>query len=239
MYGNPHTGYKFYPTHLDVDIVRGSDEQYFERRFLSGYFQHLLHAFLSIEGRTEAFNDHFRDTEKEEYFKAFLAKNPSVGGHFKSKEEKAGTHSIEDQDEDDEDHDAEDHNREEQRGSMHELQRKALRTAFYSHEVRLELEERQIVNEWTFGPKECEKNDFKKVSFPDSVSVFMEKVDEWRRGEIYAHEDQDCSKDCRDRGCQQAVVVDGCWKLQYKVSLYSVNPLTPCPPVKFDCALKD
>ena len=213
MFGNPHTGFKFYGSDLNVDIIRGSDEQYFTSRFLAGYMFDLLHSFTSIEGRTEAFNQLLRDTEKSEYFQNFIANNPAIGGHFNSKEEKQSIEAICDQDQDEEE------DQREERSAMHELHKPTMRTAFYNHEIRCELEERGILDSWTFGPKENEKDGFKKMSYRESLEVFMEQVDVWRRGEIYPHDEADCSMDCKARGCQQAVVVDGCWKLAYRVSV--------------------
>jgi hypothetical protein len=48
----------------------------------------------------------------------------------------------------------------------------------------------------------------------------MEKVDTLRSDEVYHHEQ--CSADCKKRGCGRLYVADGCWKLHYAICMYNV-----------------
>ena len=210
MYGNPTCGYKFYGPHLNVKVIRGSNEEYFEERFLEGYFEELMHSFVSIEGKAESYNGLFKDTEKTKYFKTFISFNPKTGGHFQTKEEKHSDEAIEDRDYDllDEVEEDEDEVEGKLRNSMHELHRKTLQTGFYNHQVKCELQERDQTDEWTFGPKEDPQDPRRKISYSESLERYMTRVDELRREEIYDHK---CSLDCRRRGCGSIIVMDGNW----------------------------
>ena len=214
MYGNSNCGYKFYPAHLKVKVIRGSNEQYFSVRFLERYFSELLLAFVSAEGKADSYNHSCRDTEQTRYFQKFIHFNKQVGGHFKTKEEKQSIEPIDDEDDDSLDDKAkgDDDDGEEvqsSRSTLHELHRRSVQTGFYIHQVRCELEERGQIEEWSFGPKDDPHNPLAKISFKDSLELYMNKVDELRRDEIYQHS---CSPDCLKRGCGSVVVMDGNWQ---------------------------
>ena len=213
MFGNPTCGFKFYGSHLNVKVIRGSQEQYFEERFLEGYFEELMHSFVSIEGKAESYNGLFKDTEKTEYFKRFIFFNSKVGGHFETKEEEHSIEAVDDEDDDNletqEEQEKEDEEGTMVRSSMHELHRKTLQTGFYNHQVKNELHERGHINEWTFGPKENPQDPLSKISYKESLESYMTKVDQLRREEIYEHI---CSPDCRRRGCGKVAVMDGNWQ---------------------------
>ena len=52
----------------------------------------------------------------------------------------------------------------------------------------------------------------------ESVDHFMQRVDDWRRDELYPHT---CtSVECAKRGCQKVTVVDGLWKLSYPICMF-------------------
>ena len=214
MYGNPNCGYKFYPAHLKVKVIRGSNEQYFSQRFLERYFSELLLAFVSAEGKAESYNHSSRNTEQTRYFQDFIKFNKQVGGHFKTKEEIQSIQPIDDEDGVSLDckskgEDGDGGEVQSSRSTMHELHRRTLQTGFYIHQIRCELEERGQIEDWSFGPKDDPRNPLAKISFKESLELYMNKVDELRRDEIYQHS---CSPDCLKRGCGSVVVMDGNWQ---------------------------
>ena len=214
MYGNPSLGYKFYPSKLKVKVIRGSNEEYFSESFLERYFSELMLSFVSAEGKAESHTHSSRNTEQTRYFKQFIKFNNKIGGHFNTKEEKQSLEPIDDKDLDSLDSKAkveDDNGGESQRSrsTMHELHRKTLQTGFYIHQVICELKERGQIEEWSFGPKDNPHNPLGRISFKESLELFMKKVDELRREEIYQHS---CSPDCLKRGCGSVVVMDGNWQ---------------------------
>ena len=83
-YGNLTTGWLFYkknpPTH-----IRASNEVYFDRTMIISYLNNLCHAWMSMEGQAEAYNQTWLSSEEVSMMKLFLAKNPNVGKHFNQK----------------------------------------------------------------------------------------------------------------------------------------------------------
>ena len=217
-----------------MNLVRGSHEEYFTEWFLKSYFSDLLHSFTSAEGKAESYNDLYRETEKTNYFLQFIKFNPTVGGHFRSKDE---TEGINDEDDDDLDYKGDgEEDLMSQASAMSEIHRKTLQTAFYNHQVRLELEERGIIDQWTFGPKHELSNQAKKITYRESMDNFMTEVDNWRLSEIYDHT---CSAPCEERGCKKVIVMDGNWihrglSVVYVLLIALAHlPLADCPAVFF------
>ena len=215
QYGNPDMGYKKYPDSFKVNTVRCSSEEYCSKRFLASYMSHLQHCFTTSEGESEAYNEVFKGTEKEAFFRDFLNFNPDVGGHF---EEKASTEKKELVD--GEEKGTEEIEKSRGRSTMHELGRKNLTSAYLNHEVFCEMVERGSVESVIFGPKNDPNDPRRKISYKESVEHYMKEVDQLRRGELYSHTAEDCSDACRRRGCGKVVSVDGNWKLSYKICLW-------------------
>ena len=86
------------------------------------------------------------------------------------------------------------------------------------------------------------------VPFKESLDLFMERVDDWRRDELYPH---NCtSSECAKRGCEKVIVVDGLWKLgrddfqfcskilsAYSFLSVGYRKKTPCPHVELSPGL--
>ena len=115
----------------------------------------------------------------------------------------------------------------EEKSSMHELGRKSLGSGYFNNEVYKEMSERNIVEETIFGPKINQEDTRKNISYKDSVELFMKSVEEKRKNELYPHLEQDCSEDCKKRGCGNVSVVDGNWKLTHKICMW--NPKSRHP----------
>ena len=181
----------------------------------------IQHSFTTSEGKCEAYNEHFRGTEKVEFFRDFLSFNPEVGGHFETKASNAKDELI-----DGEEKEEKKNEERNVRSTMHELGRKNLSSAYYNHEVYCEMVERGIVGEVIFGPKVDPDDTKRKISYNESIEGFMRDIDELRKNELYEHTSADCSEACKKRGCGQVASVDGNWKLSYKICFW-------CPQDKY------
>ena len=217
--GNPVDGYQSYPSIHDIKVVRGSTESYYKNRFVDGYSAELNHCWTSFEGKAESYNETFRDTDKVKYFKDFLETNPEVGGHFRK-------HFSEDENEDFFDENNEDvgfleKQKTTESSRMWELKRKNLSQAYFNRQIQLELKERKIESKG-FGPKMASSNTQEKKTYKQTVNEFMKEVDELRKEEIYPHNEEDCSSECKKRGCGFVVSVDGLWKLSYKICMFDM-----------------
>ena len=80
-----------------------------------------------------------------------------------------------------------------------------------------EAQDRDELHSVRFGPL---IQNGQRVSFKESRIDYMEKVDTLRSDEVYHHEQ--CSADCKKRGCGRLYVADGCWKLHYAICMYNV-----------------
>lgn len=67
------------------------------------------------------------------------------------------------------------------------LDRKAVSSGFYNHEIEAEIRERNIT--WYFKGKE-----------DDARDEFMSFVEDQRRTENYTHPETSCSQMCKERG---------------------------------------
>ena len=73
-----------------------------------------------------------------------------------------------------------------------------------------------------FGPRGEDKE---VKSFKKSLNEIMERVDLWRRDELYPH--FDCSEDCQKRGCEKVSVCDGLWKNSYPICMFENSHAAP------------
>ena len=174
------------------------------------------HSFTTAESKCEAYNDLFRGTEKEDFFKDFLSFNPEVGGHFETKARMAEDEVIDGEDNEEKKNEAS-----KVRSTMHELGRKNLSSGYYNHEVYCEMAERCTIDSVIFGPKIDPADTKRKISYKESIEAYMKAVDELRKNELYEHTSDDCSEACRKRGCGQVASVDGNWKLNYRICFWS------------------
>ena len=198
-------------------MVEASRESFFEREVIEGYWEEFSHAWMSSEGKAEAFNMSHRKRDSTRGITRFLIMNPSVGKHFDKV-------ANEGDDGGDGDEDGEDQDRASSR--MFEMKRKGLSAAVRNWCIVQELGERHLLDEVDhgelFGPK-VEGDSM--ISFKESADNFMEKVDDWRAEELYPHS---CtSSDCKRRGCEKVTVVDGCWKLSYPICMWDNGKSIP------------
>ena len=49
---------------------------------IKSYINNLCHAWMSMEGQSEAYNQTWLNSEKLKIFQTFLQQNPKVGNHF-------------------------------------------------------------------------------------------------------------------------------------------------------------
>ncbi|CAB4029260.1 Hypothetical predicted protein, partial [Paramuricea clavata] len=92
-----------------------------------------------------------------------------------------------------------------------QLDRRTVSSAFYWHEIEDELRKRNL-SEWVFtGTKD------------ENLDAVMKYIDQLRCGELYSHTEEDCSDDCRKRGCSNFVSMDGIWKLRFPHCMYPVK----------------
>ena len=66
-----------------------------------------------------------------------------------------------------------------------------------------------------FGPYYNNKNREEFVTYRDSVELYLEYVEECRVKETYKHEN--CTAECKKRGCGTVWSTDGLWKLSYNI----------------------
>ena len=185
-----------------MEVFRASAEEYISTMFLKCYMEELQHQWSSIESKVESYNGLWRETKEVKFCEDFVTFNPGVAGHFNSKKREEGQ-LIDDQDQDEEETEAVP-----VKNTIHELGRKNL-TSFYHHEVHDEMVERKEVEEITFGPKEDDTNPGKKISFKQSLEQYMDTINTKRKDELYRHTPEDCSKICRERGCDRVATMDG------------------------------
>ena len=81
QYGNLKTGWLFYKQN-QPPFVKASNEVYFDKTLVRSYVNNLCHAWMSMEGQAEAFNQTWLNSNEVFLVKLFLAKNSTVGKHF-------------------------------------------------------------------------------------------------------------------------------------------------------------
>ena len=84
QYGNLKTGWFFYKNKQPT-FVKASNEVYFNKSLVKSYVNNLCHAWMSMEGQAEAYNQTWLNSDEVLLVKLFLAKNPKVGKHFDQK----------------------------------------------------------------------------------------------------------------------------------------------------------
>ena len=84
QYGNLKTGWFFYKKN-QPSLVKASNEVYFSNSLVKSYVNNLCHAWMSMEGQAEAFNQTWLNSDEVFLVKLCLAKNPKVGKHFDQK----------------------------------------------------------------------------------------------------------------------------------------------------------
>ena len=212
-YGNSTQGFKMYDEKYKVEVVRCSGEVFCTTELMKSYSSELQHCWTSAEGKSEAYNETHRDSEKTTYFQNFLKCKPEVGGHFRKKL-KCNENDFDDE-------------TEPENSQMHELSRKSLSQGFFNYQVKEEMKEREVTEDFTFGPKVNPENSKETITYKQSIDDFMQEVDKLRTEELYSHKEIDCSIDCKKRGCGNVASVDGLWKLSYKICMWEPKTLYP------------
>eukprot|EP00105_Crassostrea_gigas_P020716 XP_011439576.1 PREDICTED: uncharacterized protein LOC105336802 isoform X2 [Crassostrea gigas] len=89
------------------------------------------------------------------------------------------------------------------------MTRKNTMEAFFNGELENELRDRKLVD---------------TVSFSEDASreKVMKHIDTLRRTELYPHPQDECSEKCKQRGCDNLRIVDGCWKLCFPHCMMAV-----------------
>ena len=211
-FGNDNVGYQFYPKSVKTrGLTEASHESFFDNSVISGYWEEFSHGWLSSEGKCEAYNQSHKETEMTKSIKRFLIFHKNIGKHF-DKAEAASVPNGGEEGQGEEKGGQED----EKASRMYDMKRKALGQGVRNWCVVQELGERKLL-------KTVEEGEFfgpmveygRTVPFKESLDHFMERVDDWRRDELYPHK---CtSQECAKRGCEKVVIVDGLWKLSYPI----------------------
>ena len=84
QYGNLKTGWLFYKKNQPA-FIKASNEVFFHQTLVVSYVNNLCHAWMSMEGQAEAYNQTWLSSEEVTMVKLFLAQNPKVGKHFNQK----------------------------------------------------------------------------------------------------------------------------------------------------------
>ena len=217
-FGNTQRGFKFYPKYFQIKIIEGTGESYFEKNVVSGYWEEFSHGWLTSETKCEAYNMSHNKTEHVKSIERFMAMNPSKGNHFN----KVKVVEAQESEDDEDDTKIED----EKVSRIFEMKRKALSNAQRHFCVLEELEERKLLNKVEdgelFGPFGQGED---KVTFRQSVDELMERVDIWRKEELYPH--KECLEACAKRGCAKLSVADGLWKLSYPICMFDNSSIYP------------
>lgn len=179
-FGNNKTGWLFYEH--EVKFVKASNEVYFEKLFVESGLARFMHGFMSMESQAEAYNETFRNTDNVQEFKKFLEKNPTVGRHFEKKIKAKHDDEYFDESLDETDEEVS------VASGMFELHRKSVSQAFFNQFILSELQERNMVGKYFFGPYYYESEDGQKLmTYKKSADNFQSDVDSWRTDEIYQH----------------------------------------------------
>ena len=84
QYGNLKTGWLYYKK-IKPQYIKASNEVFFKNTLVVAYVNNLCHAWMSMEGQAEAYNQTWLSSVEVQLVKLFLAKNPSIGNHFNQK----------------------------------------------------------------------------------------------------------------------------------------------------------
>ena len=83
-YGNLQTGWLFYKK-KEPEYIKASNEVFFKKQLLVSYMNNLCHAWMSMEGQAESYNQTWLNSVEVRMVNLFLAKNPKLGKHFNQK----------------------------------------------------------------------------------------------------------------------------------------------------------
>ena len=83
-YGNLQTGWLFYKK-KEPEYIKASNEVFFKKHLLVSYMNNLCHAWMSMEGQAESYNQTWLNSVEVKMVNLFLAKNPKLGKHFNQK----------------------------------------------------------------------------------------------------------------------------------------------------------
>ena len=229
-------GFKKYE---NAKIFRSTVEELFTKEFLEQYLHDLHINFTSSEGRAESYNMFHRGGKKQAFFEKFVSANTKTGGHFHRRRSESCEESlVEDKDEEKEGdgeggecEDTEEGGKENcpEISTMHLLGRKNLSSGFYNHELICELDERNMLKDSIFGPKQDPEDPSKTICYKESLRSMMKDIESKRRNELYTHKAEDCDEKCQSRGCSQ--VREGFKKLNFKMAFaIRRRPPPPHPP---------
>ena len=220
-FGNYKVGWLFYES--EVHFVKASNEVYFEKLLVKRNMASFMHGFMSMEAEAEAYNETFRDSERVYQMKLFLSENPDVGKHFDKRiRAKIADDEFEAPMSDEFNEKEAALNGMHVYTGMHEMHRKSAGAAFYNLSILSELQERNLVGKYFFGPYYQIVDGVKKLfNYRDSVNNFQRDVDRWRTDELYAHDN--CTTECKKRGCERVFSADGLWKLGYPICMMDID----------------
>ena len=129
-------------------FLRASNEVYFEKLLVKSYTNNLCHAWMSMEGQSEAYNQTWLNSDKTKIFQSFLEQNPNVGNHFNRDALKVNVendlHIIGDSETEKQSS--------EKSSTMFDMSRKNLSHALFNHWIQEEFTERRVINRVFFGP---------------------------------------------------------------------------------------
>ena len=78
------TGWIYYKKNQSP-FVKASNEVYFDKILILSYVNNLCHAWMSMEGQAEAYNQTWLNSKEVYLINVFLDKNPGIGKHFDQK----------------------------------------------------------------------------------------------------------------------------------------------------------
>ena len=105
---------------------------------------------------------------------------------------------------------------------MLEMSRKNLSQALFNYWIYEDLTDRKEIHQTFFRPYYQNETD-SVVTFQETVERFLENVENKRIKEIYQHDD--CTPECKKRGCRTVWSADGLWKLSYPICMCDVRVL--------------
>ena len=80
-YGNMTTGWLFYKKY-EPYFIKASNEVFLDKTLVESYSNNLCHAWMSMEGQSESYNQTWLGSEGVKYLNKFLSLNPEIGRHF-------------------------------------------------------------------------------------------------------------------------------------------------------------
>ena len=218
-YGNMTTGWLFYKKY-EPYFIKASNEVFLDKTLVESYSNNLCHAWMSMEGQSESYNQTWLGSEGVKYLNKFLSLNPEIGRHFNRTMSSRNTGLIVPNDvhEDESIDKLENYDR---ISSMAELGRKSLSSALLNFWIHKELQERKEVNKHFFGPYYSEDEVDGYIAYQKTVEQYLSYVEKCRISEIYEH--KICTDQCKRRGCGAVWSADGLWKLSYPICMMNIS----------------